>query len=234
MNRAERKAVVAVVLAGYVGGTVVAAATLRPDGGTVQVALAPGVAYLAAVRSLARFAAIAAVGPAAMNAVYACCAYGVWWLGAYLLGVRVLRAPRGQLKAMALAFPGVVGVALGVALVVGGIAGAAGLLGDALPATGWLVVAVAGGVLWVPALGWLSRVRSTVHGWQSRTLEHADTALEVGAYAVLLSGLALLVVAVALSVGAQYLVVAVLSVVVLAVTAVVPTGGQRGGATGFG
>jgi len=234
MNRAERKWLLLVVLAGYVAAAIVAASTVRPSGGPVRWLVLPGVAYLAAVRSLGEFARIAAVGPAAMNALYAVAAYGLWWLGSYLLGVRVVAAPRGLLRAVALAFPGVVGIALSVVLLLGGLAGAAGLLGDALSPTAGLLVAVLGGVVWVPALGWLSRVRSTVHGWQSRTLEHADPALEIGAYAVLLAGLALVGVAVALDVGAQYLVIAVLSVLVLAVVAVVPTGGASGVGTDYG
>jgi hypothetical protein len=234
MNRVERKALVLVVLAGYVGGAVVAAATLRPAAGPLRAVLAPGVAYLAAVRALVRFGQIAAVGPAAMNALYAVAAYTLWWVGAYVLGVRVLSVARGELKATALAFPGVVGVAASVGLVAGGLAGAAGLTGDALSTTGFLAVAVLGGLVWVPALVWLSRVRSRAFGWQSRALQHADTAVEVGAYAVLLAGLALAGVAVGLDVGAQYLVVAVLAVAVVAVTAVVPTGGDRDPGTGFG
>lgn len=233
MNRAERKAVVALVLAGYAGGAVVAAATLQPLAGPLRVALAPGVAYLAALRALSDFAAIAAVGPAAMNALYAVCGYALWWVGAYLVGVRVLGAPRGQLKAVALSFPGVVGVAVSLALVVGGLAGAAGAFGNGRSRTAWLVLAVAGGVLWVPALGWISRVRSRAFGWQTRTLEHGDVGLEMAGYAVLLAGLALVAVGVTLDVGAQYLVVAVLAVAVLGVTALVPTGGEPR-STGFG
>lgn len=233
MNRVERKALVAVVLAGYVGGAVVAAATLRPETGPLRALLAPGVAYLAAVRALVRFAEIAAVGPAAMNALYAVAAYTLWWIGAYVLGVRVLSVARGELKATALAFPGVVGVTASVALVAGGLAGAAGLLGDALSTAGFLAVAVLGGLVWVPALAWLSRVRSRAFGWQSRALQHADTAVEVGADVVLLAGLGLVGVAVALDVGPQYLVVAVLSVLVVALTAVVPTGGDRDRGNGY-
>jgi hypothetical protein len=233
MNRVERKALVATLLSGYVGGAVVAAATLRPTAGPVRLVLAPGVGYLAALQALARFAEIAAVGPGAMNGLYACCAYALWWGGAYLVGVRVLGVARGELKGMALAFPGVVGVAASVALVLGGLAGAGGVLGTALSTTGYLAVALAGGLVWVPALAWLSRVRTRAFGWQSRALEHADTAVEVGAYAVLLAGLALVAVAVALGVGAQYLAVAVLAVLVVAITAVVPTGGKRDPGTAF-
>lgn len=232
MNRAERRAAVFLALSTYVGGSIVAASVLSLPGG-VRTAVFPGVFYLAAVRALAAFADIATVGPAAMNALYALAAYVGWCLAGYLLGARGLDVARGELKAMALAYPGVVGVAVSVALLVGGALGAAGLLGDALPLEGFLAVLLVGAVLWVPSLGWLSRARTRQFGWQSRPLERVDAAVEAGGYAFLLAGLGLVGVAVAVDVGPQYLVVALLLLVVVAVTVAVPTGGAREPGPGY-
>lgn len=233
MNRAERQSAVFLVLAAYVGGSVVAAAVLAPAGEVARTVVFPGVVYLEAVGALGRFADIASVGPAAMHALYAAAGYLGWCVAAYLAGVRALGLPRGELKAMALAFPGVLGAVAGVAMLVGGALGAAGVVGG-LSTMGFLGVALAGAVLWLPSLAWLSRVRTARFGWQSRALEHVDAAVEVGAYAVLLAGLALAAGALAVGVGPQYLVVAALALVVVAVSVVVPTGGRREAGPGFG
>lgn len=237
MTRTERQAAVFLALAAYVGGSVVAASVLSPAGDLLRAAVFPGVFYLAAIRTLAAFAAIASVGPAAMNALYAAAAYVGWCLAGYLLGVRGLGYARGELKAVALAFPGVLGVLASAALLVVGLLGAvgavAGPIGEALTTTGFVGLAFAGGGLWVPSLAWLSRVRTRQFGWNARPLERVDAAVELVAYAILLAGLALVGVAVALAVGPQYLVVSVLLLLVVAVTVVVPTGGAREPGAGY-
>lgn len=233
MNRAERQWLVLLVLAGYVAAAIVAASTMRPLGEVARALAFPGVVYLEAVGALVRFAEIAAVAAAAMNALYAVAGYALWWVGGYLLGIRVLDSSRGELKAIALAFPGVLGVATSAALLVGGVAGAAGLLGEGLSTPAFLGLAVLGAGLWVPALIWLSRMRSARFGWQSRALEHYDTAVEISGYALVLTGLALAVAATVLDVGAQFLVVSVTGALLVAVTVLVPTGGAREPGTGF-
>jgi hypothetical protein len=228
MNRAERKGVLFAVLAAYVGGAIVVAATASPPAGPVRAALFPGVLYLEALGALVEFARIAAVGPAAMNAVYAAVAFVAWCAGAYLVGVRAVGVARGELKAMALAYPGVVGILASVGLLAAGIAGAAGLVSGGPEWLPFAALALFGAALWVPALVWLSKVRTATFGWQSRALEHADVAVELPAYLVLTVGLALAMVAVAMDVGPQYLVLTVMGLGVVVVTVVVPTGGTSG------
>lgn len=234
MNRPERKLLVFLALAGYVGAAIVAASTVRPGPGAFRTAVFPGVVYLSTVQALGQFARIAAVAPAAMGLLYAVAGYACWWVGGYLVGVRVLAIPRGELKAVVLAFPGVVVAAAGLALAAGGFGAAAGLVASDRRTPALLGVALVGAALWVPALAWLARVRSARFGWQSRALRQVDPAVEVGGYALLVAGLGLAAAAVAVDVAAQYLAVSVIGAVLVAVTVVVPTGGTRESGTQFG